>query len=115
MYIPAIPSPFFFNQQNKNIYNKFQTKKTRTFAERSGDWVCTSCKNLNFAFRIVCNRCQKPKPNNIDNNKDIKEKNKNQNEQINNNNNNNNRMHYMNKNKYKYRKNNYQYCNEEEK
>ena len=34
------------------------------------------------------------------------DKNKNQNE---------NRMHYMNKNKYKYRKNNYQYCNEEEK
>ena len=107
MYIPTIPGPFFFNQQNpnnKNFYNKFQTKKVKTFAERSGDWVCTSCKNLNFAFRIICNRCQKPKPN-IDN-KDIKEKNKNQNE---------NRMHYMNKNKYKYRKNNYQYCNEEEK
>ena len=104
MYVPSIPSPFFFNQtNNKSFYNKFQTKKMKTFAERSGDWICNSCKNLNFAFRIVCNRCQKPKPDldNNNNNKDIKEKNKNQN--------------YMNKNRYKYRKNNYQYYEEEEK
>jgi ABC-type proline/glycine betaine transport system permease subunit len=31
------------------------------FSERIGDWVCYNCDNLNFAFRIVCNRCQLPK------------------------------------------------------
>ena len=29
-----------------------------------GDWVCMKCKNLNFSFRVVCNRCQLPKPDN---------------------------------------------------
>jgi hypothetical protein len=33
----------------------------RQFAERQGDWVCMKCKNLNFSFRVVCNRCQLPK------------------------------------------------------
>jgi len=36
-------------------------KKKRQFAERQGDWVCMKCKNLNFSFRMVCNRCQLPK------------------------------------------------------
>lgn len=27
-------------------------------AERAGDWVCVKCKNNNFSFRVVCNRCQ---------------------------------------------------------
>jgi len=36
-------------------------KKKRQFAERQGDWVCMKCKNLNFSFRVVCNRCQLPK------------------------------------------------------
>ncbi len=26
-----------------------------------GDWVCIKCKNLNFSFRVICNRCQLPK------------------------------------------------------
>ena len=32
-------------------------KKIKPFIERSGDWFCFNCKNLNFAFRVVCNRC----------------------------------------------------------
>lgn len=24
---------------------------------RAGDWICLGCKNLNFSFREVCNRC----------------------------------------------------------
>ena len=32
-------------------------KKGKTFIERNGDWVCGNCRNLNFAFRMLCNRC----------------------------------------------------------
>jgi hypothetical protein len=35
-----------------NIINK------RKFTERHGDWICSKCKNLNFSFRMKCNRCQ---------------------------------------------------------
>ena len=24
---------------------------------RAGDWICLYCNNLNFSFRIKCNRC----------------------------------------------------------
>jgi hypothetical protein len=36
-------------------------KKKKPFVERVGDWVCIKCKNLNFSFRMICNRCQLPK------------------------------------------------------
>ena len=35
----------------KNIYNKYPKKKQKPFMERTGDWICKKCKNLNFAFR----------------------------------------------------------------
>jgi len=31
---------------------------------RPGDWICKNCKNLNFVFRKVCNRCNNTKPSN---------------------------------------------------
>ena len=34
------------------------SKKKKPFVERIGDWVCLKCRNLNFSFRITCNRCQ---------------------------------------------------------
>ena len=73
--INTMPNAVFFNQppMNKNCYNKFQGKKAKFFVERSGDWICNSCKNLNFAFRIECNRCKLPKP--IDPEKKEKENN----------------------------------------
>ena len=43
---------------NKNI---FEGKGQKHFSEREGDWICFNCKNVNFAFRIICNRCQLPK------------------------------------------------------
>lgn len=36
-------------------------KSKKPLIERKGDWQCMKCKNLNFAFRLICNRCQSPK------------------------------------------------------
>jgi hypothetical protein len=57
------------NNFNKKISNKTLYKKTKyekkPFDKRKGDWFCPNCHNLNFAFRIVCNRCQINKPTNL--------------------------------------------------
>lgn len=59
-------------QQNikNNISNTYKNKKDSDFQdsegcgkkkqiiERIGDWVCIKCKNLNFSFRSMCNRCE---------------------------------------------------------
>ena len=37
-------------------------RKKKPLIEREGDWLCTKCRNLNFAFRQSCNRCKLPKP-----------------------------------------------------
>ena len=37
---------------------KKKKKKKKEFVEREGDWPCYRCKNLNFAFRDKCNKCQ---------------------------------------------------------
>ena len=105
----------------KNIFNKFQGKKMRPFTERSGDWICKNCRNLNFAFRSECNRCKLAKKDafEIPKNKDINAINENENKNntldaehnvnINNFNiNNQYKNSYNNKNKYRYKKH-YQY------
>ena len=59
-----VPTPIFFNHMlktSKGFYGKYPKKKTRPFTERTGDWICKNCKNLNFAFRNECNRCKMPK------------------------------------------------------
>lgn len=105
--INPLSNAIFFNQPplNKNCFNKFQGKKIKFFAERTGDWICNSCKNLNFAFRVVCNRCQLPKP------KDPEKKEIITNEKKNNVDANNRQHRFQNKNKYKYKKN-FQYYND---
>lgn len=57
--------PLVFNMnvsQNLNINTQPVNSKVMNnsiqFSERIGDWICFNCKNLNFAFRTVCNRCQ---------------------------------------------------------
>lgn len=62
-----IGTPIFFNTIPtipKYCYNKMYKRKTKVFTEREGDWVCNNCKNLNFAFRVECNRCHLPKGSN---------------------------------------------------
>ena len=46
------------NINNTNVMNANQKKTKKHFSERAGDWVCVKCKNLNFSFRSICNRCQ---------------------------------------------------------
>lgn len=54
--------PVFITQFRENdYYPKLVKRKSRPFYERTGDWFCNECKNLNFAFRTCCNRCRKPK------------------------------------------------------
>ena len=57
-YTSQINKPNYMQQQKNNT--AVQEKKKRQFTERQGDWVCMKCKNLNFSFRVVCNRCQLP-------------------------------------------------------
>jgi len=56
------------NKFNKNKnFNKIgdkNKKKKKPFIEREGDWICHKCKNLNFSFRLTCNRCQITKDEN---------------------------------------------------
>lgn len=52
-------------EKNDNIINKAETcdltnknkKKKKMPQAREGDWVCSSCHNLNFSFRTACNKC----------------------------------------------------------
>ena len=48
----------------KSKLSKFRDEK-KPFDKRRGDWLCPNCHNLNFAFRIICNRCQLPRPLNF--------------------------------------------------
>ena len=50
----------FQNGNEKNILED-NAKKRRQFTQREGDWVCMKCKNKNFSFRSICNRCTLPK------------------------------------------------------
>lgn len=50
---------------NKSMHNNNKNEK-KPFDKRKGDWLCPECRNLNFAFRVICNRCQLPKPNNLE-------------------------------------------------
>lgn len=56
------------NLSNKSINNSKGQANKKHFDKRKGDWLCPECNNLNFAFRIVCNRCHLPKQNDDDNN-----------------------------------------------
>jgi hypothetical protein len=66
-FIYASPT-FIYNIPT--YYNKPTKKKQKKFQEREGDWTCSKCKNLNFAFRQECNRCKLPKGQVINDTKD---------------------------------------------
>ena len=94
-----VPTPIFFNpilKQPKGFYGKYPKKKSRPFTERTGDWICKNCKNLNFAFRNECNRCKMPKKDYVEIIKS-KEENENVNKEI--------KTYNSNKKIFKYKKN----------
>ena len=41
--------------------NDESEKPKKKLVSRPGDWICGYCHNLNFSFRIVCNRCKMSK------------------------------------------------------
>lgn len=54
-----------FNKGKQVVKNcEANKKKKKPFIEREGDWVCYQCKNLNFSFRLTCNRCEISKEEN---------------------------------------------------
>ena len=75
VYIPKENS-HFENGYMKQKQNSQYTKKEKTkkhFVIREGDWTCNKCFNLNFSFRIKCNKCGISKEKSFDMKK-IKEK-----------------------------------------
>jgi hypothetical protein len=109
-----ITTPIIFNNIQNYRINKLCKKNNKPFVEREGDWICNNCKNLNFAFRLFCNRCHLDKEksekinkfNNIifnNNNNNIINNNNNNVNNINNNNNNNDSLN-QNKNIIDYKK-----------
>ncbi len=54
-------APKLINKNRRDDYFNPDEKKKKPLIERKGDWLCPKCRNLNFAFRLICNRCQLPK------------------------------------------------------
>ena len=46
---------YLINLINSQSINGVTEKK---FYEKKGDWICRFCQNLNFSFRMKCNRCK---------------------------------------------------------
>ena len=51
-FMPAF-QPFFFN----NIQNFWINQNMKKQELRKGNWLCTNCRNINFNFRSICNKC----------------------------------------------------------
>ena len=46
-------------------------KETKERNNKKGDWICLNCRNLNYSFRTICNRCKIPKINTFINGQNI--------------------------------------------
>lgn len=55
-------SNIYGNRKYKKDKIKYKSNKNNNISIRQGDWLCNICSNLNFSFRISCNRCKAPKP-----------------------------------------------------
>lgn len=50
-----------FNKREKKYFNKDKNKKNKKkkkeFIQRENDWICYRCRNINFSYRVKCNKC----------------------------------------------------------
>lgn len=49
------------NNNNDPTPNSIQSNNKPNQQHHQKDWVCFQCKNVNFSFRVICNRCELPK------------------------------------------------------
>jgi len=49
------------NNENEPLIPTKSSKSKKQSKDRSRDWICASCRNVNFAFRQQCNRCKMDK------------------------------------------------------
>ena len=57
-----------------DLKQKVEPKVNNEIKERNnkkGDWICLNCRNLNYSFRTICNRCKIPKINTFINGQNI--------------------------------------------
>ena len=52
---------YFFNKKYTKTKKKKKINKLKSYNIRKGDWLCPKCNNINFSFRIRCNKCDKEK------------------------------------------------------
>lgn len=53
-----------YYQMFKSKYESYQTRIKKPMIEKKGDWICISCRNMNFHYRKACNICFTSKLNN---------------------------------------------------
>lgn len=46
------------NNEQRDSKGKKKNKKATNENDRKSDWYCLNCNNLNYSFRVICNRCQ---------------------------------------------------------
>lgn len=46
-----------YNDVKNQISKNKKQAKSKNACENQYDWTCVKCHNLNFGFRVTCNRC----------------------------------------------------------
>ena len=75
VFKPKNFKPIYDNNKNQNLFNKNNINcpnqsiknnylylnnnlNCNNLRDQKKDWICTFCNNLNYSFRIKCNRCK---------------------------------------------------------
>ena len=54
--VPINQVNYYYNTNNNYYISESQRQRAYNKIKRE-DWVCIFCKNLNYSFRVKCNRC----------------------------------------------------------
>ena len=54
--VPKNQVNYYYNTNNNYYISESQRQRAYNKIKRE-DWVCIFCKNLNYSFRVKCNRC----------------------------------------------------------